>query len=566
MKRTLETKISLVFLGISVLTIIISCQKYSSYTNDFITSNSLTTLDRTIVPDNVSQIPAVRIDDPANFEKFGYGKWHYGPGLPIQKRLDLMPSDYSHASVTKSAALLRFFTMTDVHMTDKESPAQGIYFNSMAGNFGISVYSPLMLYSTHVLNAAVQKVNSLNRQDPLDFGLALGDLANNAQYNELRWFIDVIDGKKINPDSGKKDDPIAGPNNDYQDEYIATGLDKSIPWYALIGNHDHFWMGSKPLNDRVKATLKSGNIFQVGNIFTDPGAMDKTTFSTGTMDGSTLYGTIIGSGIVSQMGTIPTIAADSNRRALSKTEWMSEFSKTSSSPVGHGFGQTNPENRYLGCYSFEPKSSLPIKVIVLDDTEDETDAPGPSGFYGYGSLANGRMAWLVNQLKAGQNEEKLMIIAAHIPVGVASNTPVGWYNYADEKALISELKKYPNLILWVSGHRHLNTVTAFKSDDTSHPEYGFWEVETKSLREFPQQFRTFDIVRNSNNTISIFTVNVDPDVPDGSFPAISRSYAIASNQIYNISEAPQPTGSVSYNAELIKQLSPSMQAKIQNYK
>jgi hypothetical protein len=37
---------------------------------------------------------------------------------------------------------------------------------------------------------------------------------------------------------------------------------------------------------------------------------------------------------------------------------------------------------------------------------------------------------------------------------------------------------------------------------------------------------------------------------------------IASNQIYNISEAPQPTGSVSYNAELIKQPSPSMQAKI----
>jgi metallophosphoesterase (TIGR03768 family) len=556
----------LLILAAFALTINLSCQKYNSYTGDSITSNVLTTLDRTIVPDNVSQIPAVRIDDPANFEKFGYGKWHYGPGLPFQKRLDLMPSDYSHTSVTKSSTLLRFFTMTDVHMTDKESPAQGICFNAMAGNFGISVYSPLMLYSTHVLNAAVQKINSLNHQEPLDFGMALGDLANNSQYNELRWFIDVLDGKKINPDSGKKDDPIAGPNNDYQDEYNATGLDKSIPWYAMIGNHDHFWMGSKPLNERVRTALKGGNIFQVGNIFTDPGGMDKTTFSTGTMDGSTRYGTIIGSGIVSQMGTIPTIPADSSRRALSSTEWMNEFSKTSSLPVGHGFGQTNPENKYLGCYSFEPKSSLPIKVIVLDDTQDETDVPGPSGFYGYGSLANGRMAWLVNQLKAGQNEEKLMIIAAHIPVGVASNTPVGWYNYADEKALIAELKKYSNLILWVSGHRHLNTVTAFKSDDPGHPENGFWEVETKSLREFPQQFRTFDIVRNSNNTLSIFTVNVDPDAPDGSFPAISRAYAIASNQIYNISEAPQPTGSVSYNAELIKQLSPSMQAKIQNYK
>jgi len=89
------------------------------------------------------------------------------------------------------------------------------------------------------------------------------------------------------------------------------------------------------------------------------------------------------------------------------------------------------------------------------------------------------------------------------------------------------------------------------------------------LREFPQQFRTFDIVRNSDNTLSIFATNVDPDVdPDntkGVPAAISRSYAIASNQIYGISEAPQPSGSVSYNVELIKQLSPEMQEKIKNY-
>ena len=117
----------------------------------------------------------------------------------------------------------------------------------------------------------------------------------------------------------------------------------------------------------------------------------------------------------------------------------------------------------------------------------------------------------------------------------------------------------------MSGHRHLNNVTAFPSTDPAHPENSFWEVETKSLREFPEQFRTFDIVRNSDNTISIFTINVDPDIKEGSQAEIGLKYAIASSQIYELYEKPLPTGSVSYNAELVKQLSPEMQKIIKDY-
>jgi hypothetical protein len=178
----------------------------------------------------VPAIQKVRIDDPANFLKYGYGKWHYGPGLPFQKRFDLMPANYDDTSVKNSAKLLRFFTMTDIHITDKESPAQAIFFGKWAGSNAISVYSPLMLYTTHVFNCAIQTINGIHKSDKknqFDFGIALGDMANSTQYNELRWFIDILDGGEINPDSGKKDDPIPGPNNDYQDKYIAPGLDKS---------------------------------------------------------------------------------------------------------------------------------------------------------------------------------------------------------------------------------------------------------------------------------------------------------------------------------------------------
>ena len=116
---------------------------------------------------------------------------------------------------------------------------------------------------------------------------------------------------------------------------------------------------------------------------------------------------------------------------------------------------------------------------------------------------------------------------------------------------------------WVAGHRHQNRVTALKSPDASHSVRCFWEIETSSLREFPQQFRTFEIVHNSDNTVSIFTTDIDPPVSEESPAAKSRSYAIMAYQLFNLTAELMPSGS--YNAELVKQLSPEMQAKIQGY-
>jgi hypothetical protein len=69
-------------------------------------------------------IPTVKITDPANYKKFGFGTWHYGPGVPVQKRLDLMPEDYDYAAVNNGPVLLRFFTITgtsDLFCTDRRA-------------------------------------------------------------------------------------------------------------------------------------------------------------------------------------------------------------------------------------------------------------------------------------------------------------------------------------------------------------------------------------------------------------------------------------------------------------
>jgi hypothetical protein len=200
-------------------------------------------------------------------------------------------------------------------------------------------------------------------------------------------------------------------------------------------------------------------------------------------------------------------------------------------------------------------------VIVLDDTQDNDDPH--LNFYAHSSIDAAGYAWLVNELEKGQSEGKLMIISSHIPIGVLPpDNGMGWSESAavSESDFIAKLHTYPNLILWIAGHRHVNQVTPMPSTDPAHPENGFWQVETTSLRDFPQQFRMFDITRNSDNTVSIFATDVDPIMTEGSLPALSRYYAVAAQQIFDVLKPYAP--SFSYNAELVKQLTPEMQLKI----
>ena len=541
-------------------------------------SDVSTTLQRTVVPGPKPSI-AIRLDEISKYKQDGYGNWKFGGPLKSVTRTDIMPPLYGITTVAKKAKLLNFFTITDIHITDKESPNQLIYLQRLHPRLSVggSLYSGMMLYTTHVLDAAVQTINALHKKDPFDFGISLGDTCNSTQYNELRWYIDVLDGKVIAPSSGAH----AGAGTiDYQKPYKAAGLDKTIPWYQALGNHDHFWIGSFPVDNGPRKDLRhsyiTDEVFAAGDPLTDHANIAKSDYYMGVLDGSTPYGDIKYAGPVADFKRPPKVVADPLRRSLLRTEWMKEFFTTSTNPAGHGFNLTDADKGFA-CYSFVPKSTIPIKVIVLDDTQREDD--GSADVHGHGFLDQARWDWLKKELADGDAAGQLMIIAAHIPIGVevtASASEMGWWtdpkNAVTLPDLIAELQSHPNLIMWIAGHRHMNTVKAFISPDPINaPEKGFWQVETSSLRDFPQQFRTFEIYLNSDYTISIVTIDVDPAVEDGSPAATSRKYAIAAEQIigadiYDFNPTndptikPMPTGS--YNAELVKKLSPKMEDKL----
>ncbi len=538
----------------------------------------LGTRQQTIIPRDIpADAPHIGASNVAHYVSSGYAAYDLRPGTNQGILLNLMPAGY--APTNHAARLVSFFSISDVHMTDKESPIQVPYLgwesgwhNAGPGGLNQSSFSPIILSTTHVLDAAIRTANSLHQVMDFDFGLSLGDVCNSGQTNELRWFIDVMDGKWIRPSSGGH---LGEMSIDYQMPYQAEGLDPAIPWYSVLGNHDQFWMGVGYPTPKLQAAAVGSNVLAISKAGPlSANASEGSDQYVGVVDGSDPFGSVIKYGSTNQFSAPPTVDADPDRRLIttdvaSPTNFINAFFDSTTLPKGHGFkpGATGP---LAACYSFIPATNVPLKVIVLDNT-CKADVKGqPPSFYGGGWLDADRFNWLTNELQAGQDANQLMILACHIPIMPQSKVygdgqPASLPQFSPfpgnhvDSEIVATLHNYPNLLFVIAGHRHLNTVTAFP--DPAHPENGFWQIETPSLRDFPQQLRTAEVYANTDGTVSIVTTDIDPVVQTNTPAWKSRQYAIGTGRVYDMIAS---TNSPSYtiNAELIKPLTPAMQATI----
>lgn len=154
----------------------------------------LTTLDQTVVKDTPGAL--------------GWLPLTVAAGESHVLRTDM--ASYSHPLLSLGA----FAQMTDLHVVDDQSPARVEFTDRLADppnsqGYGTdSAYRPHEALSTHIVEAMAQAVRNVGSGPmtglPLAFTIVTGDMVDNMQYNEVRWYIDLLDGgRPIQADSGQ---------------------------------------------------------------------------------------------------------------------------------------------------------------------------------------------------------------------------------------------------------------------------------------------------------------------------------------------------------------------------
>ena len=155
--------------------------------------------------------------DGDNLLEFAPGEEHlevmFGVQPPTPPEDDCAEDeDADTPRLPRRASLLNFLHMSDFQMVDEEGPARVEFFDFTQRPPGptpfASAYRPQESLTTQVTEAMVR--NARNTTSPvtgatLDLTILTGDNADSQQYNEIRWFIDTLDG--TTGDRGENPDP-----------------------------------------------------------------------------------------------------------------------------------------------------------------------------------------------------------------------------------------------------------------------------------------------------------------------------------------------------------------------
>ena len=446
---------------------------------------------------------------------------------PAESLIGDSPSDLAQS-------LLTFIHISDFHICDAQSPARVELMDRFADPHNptsamvpfVGAYRAQEILTTQTLESVIRTINSIKRgvhsTRPVDFVVATGDVTDNAQANELDWYLTLMEGGRVQPDSGNTDvwegvaqkDPshydrsywnpegtpdgceddfprslygfpvVEGLTDAVRKPFLATGLVHK--WFATHGNHDALLQGTVPPNAELSEIAVSDKRL----IALAPDTDLAQTFGGWSMVGPARYASPKG-------GTFREQNADPLRRFNQPSDWAKLHLECSDKGHdGHGLTQENADAGTKYWY----REHEDFCLISMDTVNIH------GGWQG--SINESQFNWLKNLFN--QFTDKKVILFSHHPLHSLFNdyAPAGAERQVGREEIEEELLAHKQIIAWFAGHDHDNRVRYIGTEGVN----GFWHILTSSLIDWPQQGRIVEILRDGQDLV-IATSVIDHDSP-----------------------------------------------------
>ncbi len=440
-------------------------------------------------------------------------------------------------------SLLYLAQITDFQLADSQSPARFEFLEQLRGRRGAEAYLPTWRPQELLVPQAVSAmVDTLNRLPPsaetgapLGMCISTGDSLDNAQLNELGWFLTLLAGGTLAPNSGagfyegvQSGDwgqelywrPEGGPDQfkdafgfpahpgllaDAMRPFLAPGL--AVPWLSCFGNHDGLVMGTAIPTPEYQRLLAGG---------------EKPTDLAPGVDPLALVAEFTSHPELFLTGPARQVTPDPDRRSVGRREFVEAHLAAGGLPTGHGFDRSNlsAETTYG---VFDVDGPVPIRVILLDTTNMDGDWQGSLGVRQLRWLedklteVHGRYFDSQGRLVATGTRDRVVVLASHHglvsmvnlghdPSGLEPDQP-----RVTATACRSLLHRFPNVVCWLNGHRHRNDIQP--RPDPAGRTAGFWEIATSAIADWPCQSRLVELALDGRGGLTIFSTMLDAAAP-----------------------------------------------------
>ena len=317
-----------------------------------------------------------------------------------------------------------------------------------------------------------------------------------------------------------------------QQTFQADGVD--VPWYTARGNHDGLVTGNAP----ATFALARGLIAGCQKIF--PSANFDPTIYRGKSEAE-VFDDIVRNPQRQQeiLAGAQPVPPDPDRHYVDQREYK-QIHNTGDNSHGYGFvsgAERKASNGLASYYAFNPRSGF--RFISMDTVAEGGGSDGNVDDPQYKWLEKeldkaSSLQWSGNRLVRDRDKDRLIVLYSHHKLedltitandesaGACSadvdpgcdrdprkSTPIH-RGLKGSRNIRDLLLKYPNVIAFVTGHSHRNEIKAFSRSGGAS---GFWQINTASHTDFPQQARQIEVMNNRDGTLSIFNTIVDQAAP-----------------------------------------------------